>query len=338
MSHNEDMNYTPEELAAFYESIGSDWTEIEPPGYQAAFLGASSYCTEPMVPASMLTPISLPDSAFRPSPALSHHSQEYASQEYRYTIGDGMVPQGLGITAPFPSDFPRTSAPASSYVYASDDIQYSVGENPMSPRIPPPKRVKRRTSKSHTPTRETPVTILPHPEGKERLERERQNSRPPPLVYPRPRAPGRGRRDPQAEEEDAFVEDLRQQNTAWKVVRDLFRERFHKDATEARLQMRLLRRRKERLAQWEESDVQLLVDANEMWESERYRFIADKMKELGSSKEYTPEQCRTQLRLLEAKQQRQNGSASPSAMSDPPHSPTIPKSRKRAQPLSLEPE
>lgn len=52
------------------------------------------------------------------------------------------------------------------------------------------------------------------------------------------------------------------------------------------------------------------------------------MKELGSNREYTPEQCKAQLRLLEAKQYlRDLGSASPSAMSDPAVSPTL--SRKR---------
>ncbi|GAB1211433.1 hypothetical protein ATERTT37_000547 [Aspergillus terreus] len=107
-------------------------------------------------------------------------------------------------------------------------------------------------------------------------------------VDARPRAPGRGRRDPQAEEEDAFVERLREQNLAWKVIREMFRETFHKDATEARLQMRLLRRRKERLARWDESDVstyatltslvqiQLLIRARDYWEHEKYNLIAQK--------------------------------------------------------------
>lgn len=73
----------------------------------------------------------------------------------------------------------------------------------------------------------------------------------------RPRAPGRGRKDPQAEEEDLYVEQLREQNFAWKAIREMFRQRFQKDASEARLQMRLLRRRKERLARWDENDVSM---------------------------------------------------------------------------------
>lgn len=90
------------------------------------------------------------------------------------------------------------------------------------------------------------------------MERERQSGHATPLTFPRPRAPGRGRRDPQAETEDAFVEELRQQNYPWRLVRDMFCDRFQKDASEARLQMRLLRRRKERLARWDDDDVSTL--------------------------------------------------------------------------------
>ena len=105
--------------------------------------------------------------------------------------------------------------------------------------------------------RENPVSILPHPEGMQRLEQERRRGQTQAHAHQRPRAPGRGRKDPQAEEEDAYVEGLRERNLAWKVVREMFRERFQKDASEARLQMRLLRRRKERLARWDESDVSM---------------------------------------------------------------------------------
>lgn len=222
----------------------------------------SSFCTEPLVPPSILTPTSLPDSSFRPSPVLSHHhdSQDYASQEYRYSIGHSIAPQGLGISAPFPSDFPRTTAPSSSYVYAPDDLQFPLGTTPISPQGPPPKRMKRTSSQSQTPSRDAPVNILPHPDGIERIERERQNHlRPPAILHPRPRAPGRGRRDPQAEEEDAFVEDLRKKNTSWRVIRELFREKYDKDATEARLQMRLKRRRGKPMTNWEENDVSTLA-------------------------------------------------------------------------------
>ncbi|KAI2792657.1 hypothetical protein POX_b02697 [Penicillium oxalicum] len=276
----------------------------------------------------ILTPISLPDNSFRPSPALSHHShsQDYSSQEYRYGINDTLQPQGLGITAPFPSEYPRTSAPASNYVYAPHDHQYAMGYTPtISPSLPPPKRVKRTGSDAQGVSRNTsaPLTILPDPEGVERLQRERSYSTPGPAVMPpKPRAPGRGRRDPKAEEEDAFVEELREKHVAWKVIREKFYEKFNNDASEARLQMRLLRRRKERQARWEEHDVRLLLSASAMWEIKKYQFIAKKMKDLGSTKEYTPEQCRTQLRYIEAKQRHgKSGSTSPSFASDDAESP-----------------
>lgn len=194
----------------------------------------------------MLTPISLPDNSLRPSPALSHHSQDYVP-EYRYAIEPA---QGLGISAPFPSEYPRTSAPNASYVYAPDEMPYGMGHAPsISSAGPPSKRTKRASSKS---SRDAPINILPNPEGIQRMERAPP---PTPPVLPKYRGSGRGRRDPQAEEEDAFVENLRQQNVAWKIVRDEFQKTFNKETSEARLQMRLSRRRKERLTRWEDNDV-----------------------------------------------------------------------------------
>ncbi|KAJ5137617.1 uncharacterized protein N7443_010092 [Penicillium atrosanguineum] len=337
-----------EDIPGYYEALGQ-WSGVETPGFPANYMGVNpSYCTGPMVPPTMLTPISLPDSSFRPSPALSHHSQEYA-QDYSYAIEPA---QGLGISAPFPSEYPRTSAPDASYMYAQEDMSYGTGHTPiMSPGGPPPKRTKRASSKS---SRDTPINILPNPEGIQRMERAPPQT---PPVLPRIRGSGRGRRDPQAEQEDEFVENLRQQNVAWKVVRDEFQKTFNKQTSEARLQMRLLRRRKERLTRWEDNDVQLLISAHESWENEKFRFISDKvsllqsgsnwafvqelthcqMREFGSTKDYTAEQCKAQLQLLEAKQQnrRESGSTSPSAMSDPPHTPSLPSiSRKRARPQS----
>lgn len=167
-----------------------------------------------------------------------------------------MTPQGLGITAPFPSEFPRTTAPNANYVYAPDSLQYGVGQTPsITPQGPPPKRRKRAPSKA--PSRDAPIDILPRTEAVRHMERERQRRQSSPAQHLLPRAPGRGRRDPQAEEEDAYVEGLRRQNLAWKVVRDKFRERFNKDASEARLQMRLLRRRKGRLVRWNDHDVSI---------------------------------------------------------------------------------
>jgi len=62
------------------------------------------------------------------------------------------------------------------------------------------------------------------------------------------------------------------------------------------------------------------------------------MKELGATKLYSPDQCRTQLRLLDTKEQyRDRACASPSAMSDPaPTTPTVSRKRPRAQSLELD--
>lgn len=102
--------------------------------------------------------------------------------------------------------------------------------------------------------------------------------------------------------------------------------------------------------------VRLLITAHEIWEKEKFRFISDKvslffffghlalnseltinqMRELGSTKDYTAEQCKAQLQLLDTKQQshREVGSTSPSAISDPPHTPLPSTSRKRPRPQS----
>lgn len=215
-----------------------------------------AYCH---VQPEILTPISLPpNSSLGPSPAISLQPQDNHPQDYRYVNDPIVQPQGLGISAPFPSEYPRTTAPNQiNYAYAPDHSHYNLGQTPgASPINPPPKRMKRTPSK--TPSRDTPVNILPHPEGMERMERARENrnSQPPqPIMPPKPRAPGRSRRDPQADEEDAFVENLRERGYAWKIVREMFCEHFNKDVTEARLQMRLKRRKNQRSTQWDDADV-----------------------------------------------------------------------------------
>ncbi|KAA8647286.1 uncharacterized protein ATNIH1004_005976 [Aspergillus tanneri] len=290
------------------------WSGVDASSYESVSQPYSS--TAAFQPSAILTPISLPDSSFvhaRPSPVLSHHSQEY-----QYGMADPVPHHGLGITAPFPSDFPQTVTAGLGH-----DSEYGFSEGALSPQPPSTKRV-RRSPKYMPPTRETPVTILPHPEGLQRLEQERRQGHVEPHPHQRPRAPGRGRRDPQAEEEDAFVERLREQNLAWKIIREMFREKFNKDASEARLQMRMLRRRKERLARWDENDIQLLIRAREYWEHEKYHLIAEKMRELGS-KTYSAQQCEAQLRYLDA-QNRDRGNANVPLprISDPQHT------RKRA--------
>lgn len=168
------------------------------------------------MPASNLIPVSLPDSSFWPTPALGHHSQEYA-----YSTSDAIAHQGLGIIKPFPSDFPQP--------------------HPFKSAKP-----------THAFSR-SPVPYLVYPVNIAHKEWLRQN--PSPL----PRKVERDRCDPQAEEEDAFVEKLRDQNTPWNLVRQQFSKKFNKELPEARLSMRLLRRRKERLARREDKVAKDLV-------------------------------------------------------------------------------
>ncbi|KAF9885739.1 hypothetical protein FE257_012624 [Aspergillus nanangensis] len=275
-----------EGMEEYYEGMQSQWPSVDASQYGGISHPYSS--AAPFPSSAILTPMSLPpDSSYvhpRPSPVLSHHSQEYS-----YGVSESIPQHGLGITAPFPGDFPRTVTAGYGYHDAA-----------ISPPQPPPKRA-RRSPRPMIPGREGPVSILPHPEGLQRLEQERRQGHIDPHPHQRPRAPGRGRRDPQAEEEDAFVERLRDQNMAWKVIREMFRETFDKDATEARLQMRLLRRRKERLARWDENDIQLLIRARDYWELEKYNLIAQKMRELGARRTYTPQQCEAQLRFLDTR-------------------------------------
>lgn len=211
------------------------------------------YCTAAFPATSILTPISLPDTSFaqtRPSPVLSHHSQEY-----QHSLGDSIPQHGLGITLSHQGDYPHTVI--TGIGYPSEVMEYDPNEGADSPQPPPAKRA-RRSRKQPPPARAVPVSILPNPAGLQRLEQERRGGQTESdSQRQRPRAPGRGRKDPKAEEEDGFVERLREQNYAWKVIREMFQERYNKDASEARLQMRLSRRRKERLARWDENDVSM---------------------------------------------------------------------------------
>lgn len=121
----------------------------------------------------------------------------------------------------------------------------------MAQELSPSHRAYKRTKRSSSGSFDTtPVHIQPHPDGIRNMIAPRAVNMP-----PKPRAPGRGRRDPQAEEEDALVESLREQGVAWKIVRLRFQETFKKDATEARLQMRLLRRQRDQATRWNLSDV-----------------------------------------------------------------------------------
>ncbi|CAG8888470.1 unnamed protein product [Penicillium egyptiacum] len=276
-----------EELREYYEGIPAHWPEIPATPFVGSY---SPYCTESLAPNGILTPISLPDSSFHASPAISYHGHGYHVHEYhQYTINDPLsAPVGLGISAPFPSDYPRSSAPDPAYLYAPNPsgIQHGVGRTPsQSPQGPPPAKRARHPSSdassreqpSNSPSN-TPISIAPNPEGVLRMEQDRQHVQPTPHILPKIRAPGRGRRDPQAEEEDAFVEELRDRQTAWKVVREEFRERFDKDASEARLQMRLHRRLRERMVRWEESDIKLLIRAHGIWAKDKFHYLSDKVR------------------------------------------------------------
>ncbi|KAL4980331.1 hypothetical protein BDW66DRAFT_147282 [Aspergillus desertorum] len=256
-----------------------------PPPYQAS---------------TILTPISLPENSYahtRTSPVLSHHSQEY-----QYPFSDSVAHHGLGISTPYPSELTR----GPHYGLGIASSGFGNREETLSP--PPSKKRARRESRQSV-AREPPVTILPHPEGLQRLEEQQRQSFAGPSTQPA-RAPGRGRRNPQAEEEDAFVDSLRQQKLAWKVIRDMFRERYNKDATEARLQMRQ-RRRKERMARWDDHDVRILLQARDYWEREKYIFIAQKMTELGAKTTYTADQCEAQLDLIDAQEREREREQEP---------------------------
>ncbi|KAL2803198.1 hypothetical protein BJX63DRAFT_79230 [Aspergillus granulosus] len=333
-------------MEEYYENIHSQWPTLERvcllhaattvnfflatptdtlDSLQSPYVAVTQPYNEPTAyqnPA-ILTPISLPDSSYvhpRPSSGLRHHSQEY-----QYPVSESGIHHGLGITTPFPSELTRDPSIGPGIAPSG----YALREGTTSP--PPSKRRARRGSKQSI-SREPPVSILPHPEGLQRLEEERRHSTT--ETHPqRPRAPGRGRRDPQAEEEDAFVEQLREQNLAWRVIREMFRERYNKDATEARLQMRQLRRRKERLQRWEEHDIQVLLRARHYWEQEKYKFIAQKMTEFGASTFFTAEQCEAQLEYIDSQEREREEQESESRRRA-----TTEPQRKRRRTDSIAPE
>ncbi|KAL4763946.1 uncharacterized protein BDW70DRAFT_122614 [Aspergillus foveolatus] len=309
-----------EGMDEYYGGINPQW----PSPYGAV---SNPYNAPPPYQASaILTPISLPDTSYahtRTSPGLSHHSQEY-----QYPVSDSVVHHGLGITTSYPSELIRDP----QYGLGFAPSGYGNREETLSPQ---PSKKRARGESRQSVTREPPVTILPHPEGLQRLEEQQRQSFAGPSTQPA-RAPGRGRRNPQAEEEDAFVDSLRQQKLAWRVVRDMFRERYNKDATEARLQMRQ-RRRKERMARWDDHDVRILLQARSCWEREKYKFIAQKMTELGATTTYTADQCEAQLDLIDAQERErerdeQEQDNTQQQQRQPPQTPELRRKRRRTEP------
>lgn len=142
--------------------------------------------------------------------------------------------------------------------YIRPDLGHSMNMATQLPQ-PAPARRRRRSSRQAAPARETPVNILPHPEGLQRLEQARQQNQMETNLHQRVRSSRRGRRDPQMDEEDAFVWRLKEvESRPWREITQCFHRRFGKAANEATLQMRLTRLR-ERLARWDENDVSMCL-------------------------------------------------------------------------------
>lgn len=202
-------------------------------------------------PATVFTPISLPDGAFthaRQSPVPKNDSQEY-----QFGVDASVPPHGLGATAPFPALFPP--AMVSSLKYTPEDVDYAIAEN-TQPSQPAPASRSRAAVRRTTPVRGAPVTILPHPEGLQRLEQQRQQSHIGPQL--RQQLPPTGRSRKQREAEDDFVNRLRDQDVSWKTISQMFSHEFNKPSTPAQLQMRRTRQR-ERVTRWDENDVSMCV-------------------------------------------------------------------------------
>ncbi|KAL4935551.1 hypothetical protein BDV06DRAFT_125809 [Aspergillus oleicola] len=234
---------------------------------------------------AILTPASLPDSSYahtRTSPVVSHHSQEY-----QYPVSTDAM--GLGITTPYPSELTQNA----TYGLEIAPLEYSSRESPA-----PASRRKTRRGSRQSVTREAPVTILPNPEQQRQLDQQRLRDRTQPE---RARAPARGRRNPEAEEEDAFVEMLRLKRFSWKEISRQFKQRFGREASEPSLQMRLNRRQNAQRARgWEEHDIQVLLRARDFWEREKFKLISQKMTEFGATTTFTPRQCEMQLDWIDS--------------------------------------
>ncbi|KAL1963703.1 hypothetical protein VTN77DRAFT_7907 [Rasamsonia byssochlamydoides] len=298
----------------YMESVDPRWAGVE----TSPFVGDVSHQYTTAHGSAILTPISVADSSYlqtRPSPVLSHHSQEYQYPG----IDESAARHGLGITTPYQGQFVQPEFGYPQDPHGAAEFGGYGSEHGLDSPQPPRSKRSRRPTRSTPPTRYSPVRILPHPAGLQRLEQERRQSQGMESAQreqQRPRASGRGRRDPQAEEEDAYVESLRQQNLSWKVVAEMFRERFNKESTEARLQMRMLRRRKS-AATWQEADIPLLLEAHEYWQKEKYKIIAAKLQELGATRTYTEQQCESQLRMLLTGATEEETAIPPSQTPDP---------------------
>ncbi|KAL4925574.1 uncharacterized protein BDV17DRAFT_181706 [Aspergillus undulatus] len=288
MSFQQGSGHPDDEMDPYYGGYNSQWP--------SSYVGNPYNAPAPYQNQVILTPISLPDNSYahtRTSPVVSHHSQEY-----QYPVSDSFANQGLGITTSLPSELVQDPG----FHHGIAPTGYAPREETHSPQ-PPPKRRTRRGSRQST-TRGAPVSIAPDPEGLQRLEEQQRQQNYAELNPQRARASGRRGRSQQAEEEDQFVARLRARQVPWKEVVRQFTEKFGKVIeSEATLQMRLNRWVKAREARgWEEHDVQLLLRARDLWQQEKYKFIAQKMTEFGATNTFTPEQCEARLDYIEAQE------------------------------------
>ncbi|RMJ24707.1 hypothetical protein PHISP_04434 [Aspergillus sp. HF37] len=238
-------------------------------------------------PGTVFTPISLADGTF------THASQSpvpipgHDSPDYHLNVDVSVPPpQGLGITAPFSSDFPPAMAPSLDYPPEEATTEYNT-----------PEALRQQNQRDEAAARRSGT----HPfEARPQLGSQIQQQ-----VSPS----GRGRRDRQRGEEHEFVNRLRDEGISWKVIAQMFSEKFNKPSTPAQLQMRRTRQR-ERPARWDENDIALLIRARDQFERKKYRMIAQKIQEFGARRVYTAAQCEAQLRSLD--QQASDPSSRPS--------------------------
>jgi hypothetical protein len=179
---------------------------------------------------------------FHPSVGLDDHSQGY--------LHNDTAPRG--ITSPyhyyilatsFGYQHPNQQLPQHqtmefhNHGSSHTSSPYALGQ-PSAKQIKRPKQ--QMTSNTLAVQRNSPVRIQPHPDGLQRLERERREGQ---KIRPHRNLKGLARRHPKAEEEDAFVEELRAECFSWKIVAEKFREQYGKDTSVERLQMRMTRRK-----------------------------------------------------------------------------------------------
>ncbi|KAL4962283.1 uncharacterized protein BDV14DRAFT_108900 [Aspergillus stella-maris] len=239
---------------------------------------------------AILTPASLPGGSYahtQTSPVVSHHSQEY-----QYPVSTNAM--GLGITT---TPYPRELTQNAPYGLGIAPTEY---ESRVSP-APSSRRRTRRASRQSA-TRDVPVTIAPNPEQARRIAEQQRLQE---ATYSqRAQAPRKGRRNPNDDDMYDYVEYLRTVlKVPWKeVVRECSIRFNRNDLKEPMLQMGAKRRREnaQKARRWGEHDVHVLLRARDFWEREKFKLISRKMKELGATNTFSPQECEAQLKWLEA--------------------------------------